>query len=62
MLAENEARPRSRATFSYQLIVDVLQIDRAPARTLRLDLLPLIEEPQAHRIAAARYFIGGAKR
>jgi len=28
----------------------VLQIDRAPARTLCLDLLPLLEELQAHRI------------
>jgi hypothetical protein len=33
-----------------QLIVDVLQVDRAPARTLCLDLLPLLEELQAHRI------------
>ena len=46
MRAENEARRHSRATLRYQLIVDVLQIDRAPARTLCLDLLPLIEEPQ----------------
>jgi len=34
----------------------VLQIDRAPARTLRLDLLPLIEEPQANGIFGGAVF------
>ena len=50
MRVENEARPHSRATFRYQLIVDVLQNDRASARIVCLDLLPLIEELQADRI------------
>ena len=56
MRAENEARRHSRATLRYQLIVDVLQIDRAPAPNLCLDLLPLIEEPQANRIFGGAVF------
>jgi len=57
MRVENEACPHSRAAFRYQLIVDVLQIDRAPARILCLDLLPLIEKAQANRIFGGAIFL-----
>ena len=53
LCAETEPGRRSRATFRLQLIVDVLQVERAVARILCNDLLPPVEQLHAHRIVGS---------